>query len=102
MEKEEKKAGKSKKNKKVSEGENTPTSVPSTPKSDNKPAVDEQQKKSVSNMEKAADIAEKNKIAQTQEKAAVFDELGGNYIYLIMRNYIFEIMSFNGLLMLTF
>lgn len=80
VEKEERKGGKSKKNKKVSEGESTPTSAPSTPKLDNKkPAVEEPQKKAAS-VKKATSIAnnvEENKVVENKEKAAVFDELGG-------------------------
>lgn len=63
----------------MSEGESTPTSAPSTPKSDKKPTAEEPQKISVSNAEKAADAAEKNKVqVEAQEKTVVFDELGGN------------------------
>ncbi|XP_029168863.1 DNA ligase 1-like [Nylanderia fulva] len=75
VEKEEKKTGKSKKNKKVSEGENTPTSVPSTPKSDNKPVAEEPQKQ-LANLEKVATNNEENKMVESKEKIAVFDELG--------------------------
>jgi len=75
VEKEEKKSGKSKKNKKTAEGGSTPASVPSTPKTDNKPIVEEQQKKLLST-EKIANNVEENEV-ENKEKAAVFDELGG-------------------------
>lgn len=64
----------------MSEGGNTPTSVPSTPKLDNKkPAVEESQKKTAS-VKKAASVVnnvEENEVVENKEKAAVFDELGG-------------------------
>ncbi|GAB1859095.1 hypothetical protein CAJAP_00089 [Camponotus japonicus] len=75
VEKEEKKSGKSKKNKKVAEDENTPTSIPSTPKSDNKPVAEEPQEK-LANAEKIATNNEENKMVESKEKAPVFDELG--------------------------
>ncbi|XP_012218353.1 nucleolar protein 58-like [Linepithema humile] len=79
VEKEERKGGKSKKNKKVSEDGNTPASLPSTPKSDNKkPAAEEPQKKATS-VKKAASVTnneEENKVVENKEKTAVFDELG--------------------------
>lgn len=75
VEKEEKKSGKSKKNKKASEGENTPASVPSTPKTDNKPIAEEQQKMPA-NAEKVNNV-EENKVVENKEKTAMFDELGG-------------------------
>lgn len=54
--------------------------MPSTPKSDTKPAVEEPQKKAVNNVEKVAENnAEENKVVQ--EKIAVFDELGGNFAF---------------------
>ncbi|KAL0123219.1 hypothetical protein PUN28_007670 [Cardiocondyla obscurior] len=73
MEKEEKKLGKSKKTKKA-EDDSTPASVPSTPKTDNKPIVEEQPKKSL-NEEKIANNVEENKTVENKEKTAVFDEL---------------------------
>lgn len=76
VEKEEKKSGKSKKNKKTVEGGSTPASVPSTPKTDNKPIVEEQQKKLL-NAEKIANNDEENEVVENKEKIAVFDELGG-------------------------
>lgn len=78
VEKEEKKSGKSKKNKKTSEDESTPVSVPSTPKTDNKPIAEEQQKKPL-NVENVANNVEENKVVENQEKTAAFDELGGLY-----------------------
>lgn len=54
--------------------------MPSTPKSDTKPAVEEPQKKAVNNVEKVAENnTEENKVVQ--EKIAVFDELGGNFAF---------------------
>lgn len=78
VEKEEKKLGKSKKNKKPSESDNTSASVPSTPKSDNKPVTDEVEK-IAANAEKAANNTEEHKTVEnaTEKTAAVFDELGG-------------------------
>ncbi|XP_012535722.1 protein PXR1 [Monomorium pharaonis] len=75
IDKEEKKAGKLKKNKKTAEDENTSASVPSTPKTDNKPIIEEQQKKPAS-AEKVAKNVEENKMVENKEKTAVFDELG--------------------------
>lgn len=54
--------------------------MPSTPKTDNKPVAEEPQKKLVNNAEKAVDSVEEHKVVQTQEKTAVFDELGGNHV----------------------
>ncbi|XP_011707562.1 PREDICTED: DNA ligase 1-like [Wasmannia auropunctata] len=76
VEKEEKKSGKSKKNKKTTEGESTPASVPSTPKTDNKPVAEEQQTKPASVPEKVANNVEENQVEESKEKIAVFDELG--------------------------
>ncbi|XP_050450645.1 DNA ligase 1-like isoform X1 [Cataglyphis hispanica] len=73
VEKEEKR--KSKKNKKVSESENTIVSVLSTPKSDNKPVAEEPQEKPT-NVEKVVTNNEENKVEESKEKIAVFDELG--------------------------
>ncbi|XP_029676858.1 DNA ligase 1-like isoform X1 [Formica exsecta] len=73
VEKEEKR--KSKKIKKAVESENTPVSVPSTPKSDNKPVVEEPEEKPA-DMEEVATNNEENKVVESKEKAAVFDELG--------------------------
>ena len=86
MEKEEKKSGKSKKAKKVSENENTLVVTPLTPKVDNK--LQEQRiKKKDDNIEKDSDNSEEKspKIIQTQEKTGpVFDELGGNFVRYII------------------
>lgn len=80
----------------MSEGENTPASVPSTPKTDNKPVVEEPQKKLVNNVEKAVDNAEEdNKVVQTQEKTAVFDELGGkSRLFFFLLKFLREITFF--------
>ncbi|XP_071579293.1 uncharacterized protein [Temnothorax nylanderi] len=75
VEKEEKKSGKSKKNKKTVEGDSTPVSVPSTPKTDNKPIAEEEQKKPF-NTEEIANDVEENEAVESKEKTAVFDELG--------------------------
>jgi len=64
----------------VSEGESTPASVPSTPKSDNKKSAAEEPQKKTASMKKAASVAnnvEESKIVESKEKTAVFDELGG-------------------------
>lgn len=65
-----------KKNKKPTEDESTPASVPSTPKTDNKPVVEEEEKKPA-NVEKVVNNVEEVKVVENKEKTAVFDELGG-------------------------
>lgn len=57
--------------------------MPSTPKSDIEPAVEEPQKKPANNTEKVAENnAEEDKVVQ--EKTAVFDELGGNSTFTVL------------------